>query len=349
MPRRFLALFFAVFLSLTALFAGTVYVVDPFYHFHGPIAGLPLCLRNPRYQAPGAAEHLAYDHLLMGTSVTANFYTSQFDAVLGGRTQKIIIHGAYFGELLRPLDIALSTHELDQVFWGVDSNCWRQCDQDNTWEEPSYLFDDNPFNDVHYLLNKDTFFGDLTESLKQAGINGNRDEITGGYTWGEDSVWSREESLQNYTRPEQAMAKAPDDALLGPAEENLRHVLERVDDNPQVTFTFYLPPASILFWDWNQRNGELEATLVMQERVMEELASRPNVRLYYFMDDLELITDLDNYRDYIHYSPDVCQELARRLLEEEPMTAQEIAPRMEAFRAFLSAYDFESLFQDAGS
>ena len=53
-----------------------------------------------------------------------------------------------------------------------------------------------------------------------------------------------------------------------------------------------------------------------------------------------LITDLDQYSDHIHYSPDVCQELARRLLEEEPMTAQEIAPRMEAFRDFLSTYDF---------
>ena len=89
------------------------------------------------------------------------------------------------------------------------------------------------------------------------------------------------------------------------------------------------------------REGELEATLTMHERVLEGLISRPNVRVFYFMDDQALITDLDQYSDHIHYSPDVCQELARRLLE--------IAPRMEAFRDFLSTYDFESLFQDAGS
>ena len=121
MPRRFLALFFAVFFALTALFAGTVYVLDPYYHFHGPVLGMPLWLRYPRYQSPGAAKNLPYDHLLLGTSVTANFHTDQFDEALGGRTQKIIIHGAYFEELLRPLDIALETHDLDQIFWGVDS------------------------------------------------------------------------------------------------------------------------------------------------------------------------------------------------------------------------------------
>ena len=97
------------------------------------------------------------------------------------------------------------------------------------------------------------------------------------------------------------------------------------------------------------REGELEATLTMHERVLEGLISRPNVRVFYFMDDQALITDLDQYSDHIHCSPDVCQGLARRLLEEEPMTAQEIASRMEAFRDFRSTYDFESLFQDAGS
>ena len=90
MPRRFLALFFAVFFALTALFAGTVYVLDPYYHFHGPVLGMPLWLRYPRYQSPGAAKNLPYDHLLLGTSVTANFHTDQFDEALGGRTQKII-------------------------------------------------------------------------------------------------------------------------------------------------------------------------------------------------------------------------------------------------------------------
>ncbi len=344
MPRRFLALFFALFLSLTALFAGVVYVVDPFYHFHGPMAGLPLCLRNPRYQTPGAAEHLSYDHLLLGTSVTANFYTNQFDQALGGRTQKIIIHGAYFGELLRPLDIALETHEVDQVFWGVDSDCWQKYDKDNTWVEPTYLFDENPFNDVRYLLNKDMFFWDLTETWKLGRQYGDRDETTGSYTWGEDKVWSREEALANYPRPDQAAEELPADALLAPVEENLSQVLARVDANPQVTFTFYLPPGSILFWDKIQRSGALEATLTMQQQVMETLISRPNVRLFYFMDDLDLITNLDNYGDHVHYAPEVCQELARRLLEEEPMTAQEIAPRMAAFRAFLEDYPYDTLF-----
>lgn len=83
----------------------------------------------------------------------------------------------------------------------------------------------------------------------------------------------------------------------------------------------------------------------MHQEVLTALTSRPNVRVFYFMDDTDLITNLDNYCDYIHYSPEICQELARRLLEEEPLSPQEVQPRIEAMRTFLAGYDFESLFQ----
>lgn len=165
MPKRFLRLFFAVFLALTALFAGTIYVVDPYYHYHGPVAGLPLWLQDGRYQNVGAAENLDYDYLLMGTSVTANFTLEPFQQRLPGQTRKLIVQGGYFEDFLLPLDVALETHTVRQVFWGVDSNCWRRYDKENTWEAPTYLFDENLYNDVHYLLSKDTFFWYIPDIL----------------------------------------------------------------------------------------------------------------------------------------------------------------------------------------
>ena len=230
----------------------------------------------------------------------------------------------------------------------MDSNCWRRYDKENTWEAPTYLFDENLYNDVHYLLSKDTFFWYIPDILRAA-RRGTRRMRGQGDTCGETMSSGAERWRWGFTSGLNSRPAVAADALLGPAQENLDHVLARVDAHPQTTFTFYLPPYSILFWDMTIREGELEATLTMHERVLEGLISRPNVRVFYFMDDQALITDLDQYSDHIHYSPDVCQELARRLLEEEPMTAQEIASRMEAFRDFLSTYDFESLFQDAGS
>ena len=250
MEKRFLQRFFACFLGLTLLFAGVVWVVDPWYHFHGPLAGLPLCLRNGRYQNDGAARHLDYDTLLIGTSVTANMYTRDLD------------------------------------------------------------------------------------------------RCTGGYTWGEEEgrVWSRASALAAYNRPEVLPDQEPAEAYLGAARDDLDKLLARVDAHPDVTFHFYMAPYRILFWDYTIRKGQLEATFAMQQLVLEELTGRENVQVLYLMDDLDRITNLDLYCDHIHYSPEVCRELVEEIVTGTPMTREEVEPRLAAFRAFVTSYDYESLF-----
>lgn len=346
MEKRFLQRFFACFLGLTLLFAGLVWVVDPWYHFHGPLAGLPLCLRNGRYQNDGAARYLDYDTLLIGTSVTANMSTQDLDRCTGGKSQKLVVLGGYFVDFYGPLETALATHSVRDVYWGVDSNCFRRYDRERTWQEPSYLFDQNPFNDVQYLLNKEMVFQDLTEVLERAWKGERQDEVTGGYTWGveEGRVWSRASALTAYNRPDVLPDQEPADAYLGAARDNLDKLLAQVDAHPDVTFHFYMAPYSILFWDYTIRKGQLEATFAMQQLVLEELTSRENVQVLYLMDDLDRITNLDLYCDHIHYSPEVCRELVEEIVTGTPMTREEVEPRLAAFRAFVTSYDYESLF-----
>ena len=200
---------------------------------------------------------------------------------------------------------------------------------------------------MNYLLNKDTFFWYVPDILKGAWAGYQEDEMTGGFTWGTENTWVPGAALKYYHRPEVADQPTEADAFLGPARENLTNVLARVDAHPEITFTFYLAPYSILFWDMTSRKGELEATLTMHQEILTTLTTRPNVRVFYFMDDWALITNLDCYSDHIHYSPAVCQELARRLLEEEPLSPQEVADRIDGFRTGLEHYDFDSLFQAA--
>ncbi len=345
MSRRFLTCFFLLAFFLTALFAGAVWVVDPWYHYHAPILDLPLCLRDGRYQNMGIAEHGDYDVLLLGTSVTANMYTADMDRMLGEKSLKLIVQGGYFSDFYGPLDMALKTHDVKAVFWGTDSNCLRRRDADNPWQEPSYLFDENPLNDVSYLLNKEMFFQDLTTVLERAEAGDLQDEKTGGYTWGEEETWQKGMALRVYDSMEApTWAAVPEDAFLPAAEENLKNILQRVDAHPEITFTFYLAPYSILFWHQTIESGELDATLAMHRVVLETLTSRPNTRVFYFMDDTARITNLDNYCDHIHYSPQVCEQLLETLTAGAPLSPEEIGPRLDQFREFLLRYPYDALW-----
>lgn len=341
MARRFLLCFCSLLVVLLSLFAGCVWLVDPWYYYHGPLLDLPLCLREGRYQNNGIARHMEYDTLLMGTSVTANMRLDDLETMIDGDPQKLIVRGGYFAEFYDPLDIALATHDVKAVYWGADSNCLRRSDAENTWEGPDYLFDQNPFNDVSYLLNKEMFFWDLTAVLERAWENDHRDDATGGYTWGEGTNWGAELALGVYrTMEKPAWQPVAEDAFLSVAKENLKNILQRVDAHPEVMFTFYLAPYSILFWDQTIQSGELEATLSMHQTVLETLTSRPNTRVFYFMDDTALITDLSHYCDHIHYSPEICRQLLERMTAGTPLAPEEVAPRIQAFREFLLNYDY---------
>ena len=133
--------------------------------------GPPLA-QDGRYQNVGAAENLDYDYLLMGTLSRPILPWSPFSSVCQGRR----------GSSLSKADILRIFFFLWTWLWkpircgrflGVDSNCWRRYDKENTWEAPTYLFDENLYNDVHYLLSKDTFSGiSPTSCVRPGGVPG---------------------------------------------------------------------------------------------------------------------------------------------------------------------------------
>ncbi len=346
MQRRYLKVFFTALLLLLALFAGLMFFLDPYYHYHKPWADLPLWIHDGRYQNPGIAQNLDYDALVVGTSVSANFEAAQFDRRFDAKTRKLIVLGGFFSDFQASLDVAFDSHAFDQVFWGIDSNILGRSEEENTTALPQYLYYQNPWNDVNYLLNKEILFRDGMPLLTMAYHGEAGDEESGGFLWGQDMPWSKEQTLASYVRPELSAETLPKDALIPLAAENLEVVYHYVNTYPDVEFTLYLVPYSILYWDLIIREGKLDATLEMQRYVLEELTDRPNVKLYYFMDRYEVMANLDNYCDHIHFSPAISAQLVDYMADEAPMTREEIAPRLAALRNFVESFDYESIFEE---
>ena len=79
-----------VFLFLAGL---SVYVVDPFVHFHPPFGGLKVAETNEYYQNVGVARNLKYDNVIAGSSMAENFKSSWFDKGFGGKSVKLTFQG----------------------------------------------------------------------------------------------------------------------------------------------------------------------------------------------------------------------------------------------------------------
>ena len=189
------------------LAAAAAAVIDPLFHFHAPLKGLGYAIYDERYQNDGIVRHFDYDAVITGTSMTENFKTSQFDELFGAHAVKTSYSGASFRELRENLERAFETHpDIKIVLFSLDQYCLGHNWDDLTYEGyPTWLYDDEPLNDVNYLLNKDVLLGHMTETLAYTLYGWDTTSFDDYANWMKGSVFGKEAVLAQYDRPEPAV------------------------------------------------------------------------------------------------------------------------------------------------
>lgn len=82
---------------------------------------------------------------------------------------------------------------------------------------------------------------------------------------------------------------------------------EEITGHPETEYILFFPPYSMMWWDSGYVNGLGEGYFAILEQALPQLLSSENVQVYYFQDQQEIVCDLDNYMDMIHFSPDINQ------------------------------------------
>ena len=149
----------ALGLSLSLLF---VLAVDPYGN--SPLAiGIrePLPEGNQRYIYPQIIRYGAYDSLVIGTSTSRLLEPRKLDATLGGRFANLALNDGRAWEQVQLLNLYLRERGAPKnLLMGLDT-VWCREDADTylrtkSAEFPQWLYDDNPYNDLLYMLNKPT-------------------------------------------------------------------------------------------------------------------------------------------------------------------------------------------------
>lgn len=72
----------------------------------------------------------------------------------------------------------------------------------------------------------------------------------------------------------------------------------------------------MLWWDNAYRTGERDAVIYNEKQVIKALLAYDNVEVYFYQDEKDIITNLDNYMDMIHFSKDINQQVYEKLARE---------------------------------
>lgn len=336
--------------ALLAFILAVAVFVDPYFHYHKPLPFLSYRLSEERYINDGIFRHFAYDAIITGTSMAQNFKPSEMDAVFGTQSVKAPFSGAGYQELSESLDRALQRNDqLKTVLWAVDYNGllreydWRKYD-----DYPDYLYDNNPFNDTAYVFNKSIFYHGV---LSTAAMSLLGEPST---TMDEYSSWCNETGLAHIMLSyDRANVRPAEDQDFG--EEELRIVTETVRKNivdlanryPETEFLLFYTPYSICYWDALNLLGTMFRQTEAERIATEMLLACPNVKLYNFFDQYDVICDTDYYNDDGHYSSEVNSRILGWIREDTGrVTKENYLQRLEEERDFYSHYDYESIYRE---
>lgn len=320
--NNFIKLFLIFLLSGLFLVAGLVMLFDPFYIYHKPLPGLKAVLSDKEYQCIGTLRNFDYDSLIVGSSVCENYNNGWFDEGFDCKTIKAIRSYGATADLCYMLDIAYENHDLKYVFYNIDPSSLYSS-TDTTYEStgcPTYLYDKNVLNDYPYLFNKDVIFEKIPMMLAKSFTDYDEGD---SYNWAQWKTFHHLMCMTMYEREENIAPMNDANMYNQLAEENTQLIIDMVTAHPETEFKFFFSPYSMCWWDNSYRTGDRDAVLEAQKICINKLLNYENVSIFYYQDDVDVITDLDNYMDIIHFSKEINHYVCDKLIRGEDKITKE--------------------------
>lgn len=332
----------------------SVYKVDPYMHYHKPNTDVYYySLNNQRSQNDGITKHFEYNALITGTSMTENFKTSEFDEIFGGNSIKVCYSGGSYKEINDNLIIALEKNpELKTIIRGLDYSRLLD-DKDNMRNDlgtyPTYLYDENPFNDVFYMFNKDVIF----ERVYVMAIDNDKEGFAPGITsfdnysrWQEAYTFGANTVIPNGVINERASKKIhlADEEQQTIYSNITQNVTSLADEYPEVDFYYFFSPYSAVYWADLVHDGTIYKWIEAEQYAIELILEHPNIKLYSFNNRTDITTDLNNYKDILHYGEWVNSYILRAMYDGTCLLTQDnYQEYLKGELEFYTTYDYSEL------
>lgn len=293
-----------------------VIVIDPFLHYHKPVSFLEYPLLEERYINDGIARHYEYQGIITGSSTSQNFKASQVETLFNVATIKQTYAGGTFYEVSNGLRRAFSYNDdINTVIWGLDLTRLGSDAYEEAYDGiPTYMYDNNIFNDVSYLFNLDVLRRcvNVINYTKSGQKTPSMDDYCSWYEWaeyGRENVLSGTIDYSTYTEE----AVLTDEIAATITENIINNIVNLAKENPDVNFYLFYTPMSAVAWYGVINEKQLNYQIDILNLVTSLLLEQDNIHLFDFADNLDVTTNLDNYMDTMHYSEQISELILTKI------------------------------------
>jgi len=311
MEKRFLKRFFIGLGAFLGIMILIVIIFDPFYHYHGPLGNMKAVLEERDYEVAGTLDHFDYEAIILGTSIAENYNTNQFLENFGMNTIKAIRASGSNADLLYYFDRACQNREVEKVFYFVDYySLGSPLETTFASADTNFITNDNPFDDIEYLLNKDVLLKKIPVQLAYSYILP-YDEGE-AYSWYATKEFSKQAVMSRYYPREDFLEMESIEAIDEIYYENVDLLYDKILAHAETEFNIVFSPASAFWWDDAYREGKAEQYLYLVYYITEKLQTCNNVKVYFYQAD-DVMFELDQYMDTVHFSEAVNREICDKL------------------------------------
>lgn len=113
--KNFFKLMIGSVIVFLLIIGSIMIIVDPYFHYHKPLSILKYRLGNQRYINDGIIRSFNYNGLIIGTSMTENFKTTQFDKIFNIKSIKVPFSGGSFKEINQNIERGLERNKKIQI------------------------------------------------------------------------------------------------------------------------------------------------------------------------------------------------------------------------------------------
>ena len=337
---------FISLISMMLIIGIIIYKVDPFMYYRLPETNNYKF--DQQYCNAGILKNADYDSAIVGSSMVHLFDPQVARDTMGINPAKLSWGGARPNDLNYLVNEAIKYRDAKTFLFAFDLLFFDSNTTDTSFERPEYLHDDNKLNDIKYLFNTKTYTSTAYVMAKKIlGIQQEPFDIDAIHTAGYTTERFEKESALNYydmkiesNKERKIPTQEEKEISLKRMKENLHvKILSLFEENPQRDFYVFFPPISILLWE-AEKEYSTDIMLEFKEYAIKEMLNYDNVKLYDFQNLDDIVLNLDNYKDTIHYSSEICDEIIRNISEDKNLiTKENYKEKVQYLRNIINQFD----------
>ena len=313
--KKWITLTITISLGIVVGAALLAFIVDPLYRYRKPFF-YDIVYYELYATAPFFLRNYDYDHLMLGSSMCRNFFIDDINKTLECNSFKLAAAGCSAEDLTVFMDIADKTkgNKLKRITLSLDIYPLNKIK--DYYKDFDYMYRRDIKEEYKYLFSRQTFssmFFILKRKLRPKGRR--------KYQTTKNRMWSTDYEGKKYGTKEVNYYAAVDsmkhDTQTKYNKEAFYYnfyqkLLPFIDNNPNISFTIYLPPYHIYAYCLSEEYNEADDLIKQRTIVLKELLKRKNVELHDFQADRKYVLTDDYFCDVQHFSY-IC---ARKILKD---------------------------------